>query len=131
MRQRCGNPAHKHYPLYGGRGIQVCAQWQAFLGFYRWAQASGYHPGLTIDRINNDGNYEPGNCRWVTQLIQCNNSRLCRMVLYHGRTQNLAMWAGELGLNYHTLRSRLRIGWPVERAFETPMERQYSHGHSG
>lgn len=122
MRQRCQNPRHPRYPLYGGRGIRVCDEWKDFERFRSWALANGYRPGLSLDRIDNDGDYEPGNCRWVPQLVQNNNSRRCKMITYRGRTQSLAQWARELGLNYRTLRSRLRIGWSVERAFETPME---------
>lgn len=74
MRQRCYNPNQKHYNRYGGRGITVCDEWlNSYESFYKWAIDNGYSEGLTIDRINNDGNYEPGNCRWTTQKIQNQN----------------------------------------------------------
>ena len=122
MRQRCQNLRHPHFTLYGGRGISVCEEWSRFEAFSEWARRAGYKSGLTLDRIDCDGGYSPRNCRWVTQRTQCNNQRRNKTITYRGRSQSLSMWARELGLNYYTLRSRLRVGWPVERALETPME---------
>lgn len=67
MKQRCLNPNHPKYHRYGGRGIDICKEWHDIRGFQKWAIENGYKPNLTIDRIDNDGNYEPSNCRWVTQ----------------------------------------------------------------
>lgn len=67
MKKRCSNPAHEFYHRYGGRGITVCADWQEFPPFHAWAMANGYADNLSIDRIENDGNYEPGNCQWITR----------------------------------------------------------------
>ena len=76
MRQRCLNPNNHKYKNYGGRGIKVCDEWlHDFMAFYDWSMDNGYKPGLTIDRINNDGNYEPNNCRWTTMKVQNNNRR--------------------------------------------------------
>lgn len=73
MRRRCSNPKRECYKRYGGRGIRVCDEWHDFINFYEWSMANGYCDNLTIDRINNDGNYEPSNCRWTNQSIQAIN----------------------------------------------------------
>lgn len=83
MRQRCNDPNYKDYCRYGGRGILVCKEWQAFEPFYEWSLTNGYDPHAprgfcTIDRINNDGDYEPSNCRWVTQTAQMRNTGVYR-----------------------------------------------------
>lgn len=76
MKQRCNNPNNKDYPKYGGRGIRICKDWKDdFCTFRNWAVNNGYAPDLTIDRINNDGNYEPSNCRWATSTQQNSNRR--------------------------------------------------------
>lgn len=79
MRARCNSKSNKSYQYYGGRGIKVCKEWDtSFDNFYVWAYGSGYTFGLTIDRKDNDGNYEPSNCRWVTQEVQARNTRELR-----------------------------------------------------
>lgn len=76
MKQRCYYQKHKAYKNYGGRGITVCEEWKnSSKAFFEWALANGYEEHLTLDRIENDGNYEPSNCRWVSQREQCNNKR--------------------------------------------------------
>ena len=104
---------------YYEKGIKVCDEWldkeTGFLNFYEWAMANGYRDDLTIDRIDNNGNYEPSNCRWVTMTEQANNKSTNRLITYNGKTQTAMQWAKELGMNYSLIINRLNRGWSVER----------------
>lgn len=121
MRKRCENPKAQFYKHYGGRGIKVCERWLTFENFLA-DMGPRPSPDHSIDRYPDmDGNYEPGNCRWATDLEQANNRRVTPMVEYQGRTQSIADWARELNVKYWSLRNRLiNLGWPVEKAFTTP-----------
>ena len=127
IHERCNYPAHKYYKNYGGRGIRVCAEWDDFFMFYEWALANGYQEGLTIDRIDTNGNYEPSNCRWVTMKVQNNNRRNNHLVTYKGQTKTLSEWAEEFQINRYTLYKRIQAGWSVEKALETPVQFHNKH----
>lgn len=115
MKARCANPNQKSYPLYGGRGITVCADWlDDFSAFYVWAMENGYKDGLTIDRIDGDKGYSPENCRWVTRKVQANNINTNVHVTYNGETHTLSEWADIVGSYEKRLWWRYKQGWPVE-----------------
>lgn len=109
---RCDEPSNSQYPNYGGRGIKVCDEWRNNpKAFCEWAMANGYSDNLTIDRIDVDGNYEPNNCRWVTIEKQQGNKRNNVNITYMGKTQCVAAWAREVGLNQMSIYERVRKGW--------------------
>lgn len=117
MISRCYNTKNKSYKNYGGRGIKVCSEWlNNRMLFYEWAINSGYKDNLSIDRINNDGNYEPCNCRWATRQQQGNNTRQNRHITYKGKTMTLAEWARALNMSQAKLKYRLD-NWDLEKAF--------------
>lgn len=116
IRQRCGNKSNKRYSDYGGRGIKVCARWNVFENFL--ADMGERPPGMTIERIDNDGNYEPDNCRWASRREQVRNRRKSNPYTFHGKTQGLAYWADEKGLPYKVLWFRYsEMGWRGEKLF--------------
>lgn len=119
MKQRCSNPNCQHYHRYGGRGISVCAEWSDYDTFYYWAMSHGYQSGLTIDRIDNDGNYEPTNCRWVPQIVNTNNRAVTRRVTFHGETHTLTEWAQITGIPRRTIRYRYEAGKTPEEILNT------------
>ena len=122
MKNRCNNPKTPRFKDYGARGIKLCDEWQHdFKAFYDWSMSHGYEEHLTIDRIDNDKGYSPDNCRWVTALVQGNNSRHNHFITYNGETHSMTEWSRILNLSFHLLSNRInRYGWSVERAFETP-----------
>ena len=124
MKQRCSNPKARRFAEYGGRGISVCERWKD--SFENFLADMGEPPTSkhSIDRIDVNGNYEPGNCRWATILEQAQNTRTNRNITFHGKTQSLSVWARELGIEPHTLIKRLNK-WPLETALTTPCKRQY------
>lgn len=123
MKSRCYNKNNYRYKNYGGRGITVCDEWlgkNGFSKFAKWSFENGYSDVLTIDRINNDGNYEPSNCRWVDNYVQANNKSTNRLLSYKGKVQNVKQWSEETGLPYGVIYSRInKLGWSVEKALET------------
>lgn len=119
MINRCNNKNEKEFNNYGGRGIKVCDEWQNnFLNFYNWAMTNGYADNLSIDRIDNNGNYCPENCRWATRKEQNCNTRRNRLYTHNGKNLTLTDWCRELKINYERTRSRLRLGWNFEDAIK-------------
>lgn len=122
MKYRCYNPSAAHYANYGGRGIKVCAEWKrSFPAFQKWALENGYSDGLSIDRIDVDAGYSPGNCRWVDETTQARNKRSNRNLIFRGKNQSVAAWADETGIPAQTIYHRLDSGWLVERALTEPV----------
>lgn len=117
MITRTTNPKGTAYHRYGGRGVIMCPEWRnSFQTFKNWALANGYADGLTIDRIDNDGIYEPSNCRWITWQEQFNHRSKSRLITYQGETLTIAQWAEKLNLSKTMLYQRFKAGWPAERA---------------
>lgn len=118
MLSRCYCKTDPGYRLWGARGITVCDEWMEADAFSAWATANGYADHLTIDRINNDGNYEPGNCRWATARQQGRNRRTNKLVTAFGETKLLCEWAEDSRCKVKriALKMRLRAGWSPERA---------------
>ena len=114
MHERCSNPNHVFYGRYGGRGIYVCDEWRKFENFYK--DMGEKPPGMSLDRIDNDGPYAPWNCRWATTKEQIRNSTLVTLLTWKGKTQSIVEWSEELGINKETVSTRLGRGWSVERA---------------
>ena len=117
---RCGNPNTPNYKNYGGRGIKMCERWIG--DFLAFLADMGPRPSArhSLDRIDVNGDYEPGNCRWATWSVQSLNKRTNRRLEAFGRTQTITEWARETGLSCDTLRTRVAAGWSVERAVTTP-----------
>lgn len=119
MRWRCTNKARRDYPDYGGRGITICARWALFENFL---EDMGIRPaGLSIDRIDNSGNYEPGNCRWATGSEQARNKRSNRVIEHDGERLTLVEWARRTGLPRSAITNRIKAGWSVSKAMTTPL----------
>lgn len=122
MRGRVNNYNDKHYKDYGGRGVTVCNEWAEYESFFKWSKKNGYKEGLYIDRINNNGNYEPSNCRWVTNKKNCNNKRNNRLIEYNGDIKTLQEWADLHNIKRTTLCTRLKCGCNVDMALNKPVK---------
>lgn len=119
--QRCRNVDAVSFPDYGGRGITVCDRWLDFVNFLA-DMGPRPSPKHSIDRFpDNDGNYEPGNCRWATIKEQMNNKRNNHREVHNGVTKTLAEWENCAGISANTLSMRLSRGWSIGRAIETPV----------
>lgn len=129
MKERCYNKNHKSYKDYGARYILVCNDWldkkNGFINFYNWSMANSYNDKLEIDRIDNNGNYEPYNCRWVTEKEQGRNKRNNIIFTYNGETHCVNEWSEILKINRYTLLSRIiKTKWSIEKAFTTPVRKR-------
>lgn len=124
MRSRCENPNDAAYGNYGGRGIAVCERWQSFDNFY--ADMGDRPEGLSLDRINNDGPYAPGNCRWASRSRQARNSRQSQLVTVGDETLAIADWSERHGVRPATIWARIARGWPAEAAVKTPTIKERS-----
>lgn len=114
MKRRCDLQTSTQYKYYGGRGIRYCERWKVFANFL---DDMGERPeGMTLDRVDPDGNYEPGNCRWLDDNQQKRNKRSVTFYEHDGKRLTLGQWAEETGIKYWTLRYRMNNGWSFEDA---------------
>jgi hypothetical protein len=118
MIQRCENTKSRNYPKYGARGITVCQRWRGEQGFQAFMADMGPRPSAnhSIDRKDNNGNYEPGNCSWATRVQQARNKRTSVVLTVEGQSGTVAEWAERMGIGRSTIKERLRRGWSPERA---------------
>lgn len=132
MKTRCYDRQCSKYARYGARGISVCDEWKTdFTVFYEWSQKNGYAGNLTIDRIDNDGNYCPENCRWITAAEQASNKSTNHRITFSGETHTIAEWSRITGLDRALLKDRMvRYGWPPERALTTPARPHKNYEYS-
>ena len=122
MIQRCTNPNRKDYFKYGGRGIVVCNEWMTFENFI---SDMGERPiGLSLDRIDNNGNYDKANCRWATATQQGRNQSTNRLITFNNVTRCISEWAEVLQMNKNSLEARFRRGWSVDKAFMEPIQKK-------
>ena len=120
MIARCENPNHSAYARYGGRGVRVCRRWRK--SFTAWLADMGPPPTPrhTIDRIDNDDDYKPSNCRWATNKANCRNKKTSQFIEWGGERLHIAEWAERLGMSQQTLVYRITF-WSLEKAFTTPV----------
>jgi hypothetical protein len=120
MKQRCFNPAATGFANYGGRGITVCARWRESFEAFLADMGVRPSPSHELDRIDNDGHYEPGNVRWAMPKAQGRNRRVNKVISHDGNAMSLVEWAEFLGIPYRMLKDRLANGWTFERAISEP-----------
>ena len=136
MKQRCLNPRCKAYKNYGARGINVCDEWMEFEPFCEWALNNGYEKGLDLDRENNDGNYSPQNCRWVTRRSNINNRRKTTYLVVNGESKPRTEWEKIAGIPYGVVKEWIKVNGKVyaEKRIEDALkngyiEKNYTYGH--
>ena len=122
MKSRCSYEKSCSFSRYGGRGIKVCDEWKnSFESFYTWSLDNGYKKGLSIERVNNNGDYCPENCKWVSQKEQCLNRRTNIVYKYKGESHTLTEWCEALNLNYKLVHNRIyKLGWSFDKAVSMP-----------
>lgn len=118
---RCTNPASPRFSYYGGRGVTVCERWRNSFDAFLEDMGPRPSPKHSLDRIDNNGNYEPGNVRWATREQQQNNTRKNRLLTHNGVTLSVSAWARRLGIGKGALFYRLNSGWSVEDALTVPI----------
>jgi hypothetical protein len=120
-KDRCKNPNNPKFKHYGGRGIKMCQEWRD--SFAAFIASMGRRPAgrYTLDRIDNNGDYEPGNCRWATYAAQNRNNRRTRLLTFQGKTHCITDWADILGMSRATLYGRIYRGWSTEKALTAPL----------
>ncbi len=116
MMDRCYREKANNYPTYGGRGIKVCKEWHNIEEFEKWVVSSGFIKGMTLERIDVNGDYCPDNCKWATKKEQANNRRNTVYLEYKGEKHTISEWAYIFGMNRSTLNNRIYKGWSVEKA---------------
>ncbi len=121
MKTRCYNSNYVLFSRYGGRGISICDEWlKSYESFRDWAFNNGYSERLTIERVDNDGNYCPENCKWVDRTAQANNRHTNRILTLNGESDTMANWSRRLNIPYHIIQGRLEKNWDDEKALTTP-----------
>lgn len=122
IKQRCRYKRNVSYKNYGGRGIDVCNEWyNSYETFRDWALLNGYEDELTIDRVDNEKNYEPDNCKWSTHKTQANNRRSSKIITHNGHSKTLSQWAEHLNVKKSTLSMRLQSGWSESETLDKPI----------
>lgn len=124
MLNRCRNKNCNNYDRYGGKGIKVCDRWKYFENFWE-DMKDGYTDQMTIDRIDNNGNYEPSNCRWVNAKEQLRHKSTIKRFEYAGELLTIPQLAEKLGMNRWTLYTRIKSGWNIERAISEPVKKYH------
>lgn len=125
MKNRCDCPNSRNYHRYGGRGIKICSAWYDFSKFES-DMLPGYAPGLEIERVDNNGNYEKSNCRWATRMEQCNNTCRSVFVEHEGVRLTITQWAKKLGVDPNTLKYRIFVSkWPISEALSVSPKSNY------
>lgn len=126
MRERCLNENHKYYKNYGGRGIKICDEWldikEGAYRFYEWSIKNGASLELSIDRIHNDSDYKPSNCRWVDDGIQNANKRNVRLIEINGESKSVSEWSRIYNMKYSRVLQRLKLGWDIMKALTHPID---------